>query len=525
MHSRFTRALILFSGVAFTSMVILYLLVAVLLLLLNGFFVLAEFAAVKMRPSRVEELVNDGVAGAVSVKHVQTFLDDYLSVCQLGITFASIGLGFVAEPAIVRLVEPVINSLGLFQGHERAAWFTAHGVAFALSYLLVSFLHILIGELVPKSIAIRLTETASLWTARPLIVFRYLFYLPLKLLNGSAALVLKLMGIPNAGAQEIHSEDELRILLSQSQTEGVMSFRRLLFAENVFDLGELRVRDAMRSRSLVRCLRAEGPWAENLEVLQRYRFSRYPLLHAGSSEPIGIIHIKDLVLADKDDPDLISMARPFLNVLETQPLEALLAEMQRKRIHVALVRNNAGAWTGFLTLEDVIEEIIGTIRDEFEDEEQIHLSDILEEQHVQLAIEASDTVDAVRQALKRVPSWKLPVSREQVIKAVDERERVVETYLGKGLGMPHARIVGLQQPVVFFIRSEQGIPYRGNHERANLLFLLLSPAGQPRVHQRLQAVIATIMDESEYIPDHLRSAETPAEVVEILKTGEQATLD
>ncbi|MFM7562586.1 MAG: PTS sugar transporter subunit IIA, partial [Planctomycetota bacterium] len=222
---------------------------------------------------------------------------------------------------------------------------------------------------------------------------------------------------------------------------------------------------------------------------------------------------------------LNSMARPFLNVLETQPLEALLAEMQRKRIHVAFVRNNEGAWTGFLTLEDVIEEIIGTIRDEFEDEEQIHLSDVLEEQHVQLGIEADDTVDAVRQALSRIKSWKLPVSREQIIKAVGERERAVETYLGKGLGMPHGRIVGLQQPVVFFIRSEKGIPYRGNHERSQLLFLLLTPAGQPRVHQRLQAVIATIMDESEYIPDHLRSAETPAEVVDILRTGEQATLD
>jgi mannitol/fructose-specific phosphotransferase system IIA component (Ntr-type) len=112
-----------------------------------------------------------------------------------------------------------------------------------------------------------------------------------------------------------------------------------------------------------------------------------------------------------------------------------------------------------------------------------------------------------------------------VIKAVDERERAVETYLGNGLGMPHARMVGIQKPVVFFIRSDKGIPYRGNQEKAYLMFVLLSPAGQPRVHQRLQAVIATIMDESEFIPDHLRSAETPAEVIEILKTGEQATLD
>ncbi|MFO0455239.1 MAG: CNNM domain-containing protein, partial [Planctomycetota bacterium] len=152
-----------------TSMITLYLLVALVLLLLNGFFVLAEFAAVKMRPSRVEELVDDGTAGAKSVKHVQTYLDDYLSVCQLGITFASIGLGFVAEPAIVRMIEPVIKQLGFFPEHSKTAWLTTHGVAFALSYLMVSNLHILIGELVPKSVAIRLSESASLWTARPLI--------------------------------------------------------------------------------------------------------------------------------------------------------------------------------------------------------------------------------------------------------------------------------------------------------------------------------------------------------------------
>ena len=506
-------------------MVVVYLLVAILLLLLNGFFVLAEFAAVKMRPSRVEELVRDQIPGAKSVKYVQDHLDEYLSVCQLGITFASIGLGFVAEPAVVRLIEPGVQALGIFADHSPAAWLTSHGVAFTISYLIVSYLHILVGELVPKSAAIRLTERSSLWTAKPLIVFRYLFAFPLRLLNSSAALVLRILGIRDSGANAVHSEDELRILLSQSQTEGVMSFRRLLFAENVFDLGELRVRDAMRSRTQVRCLQTDVPWRENLPMLQRYRFSRYPLVEGVDTDPLGIIHIKDLVLADKDEPDLRQMCRPFLTVPEESLLESLLAEMQRKRIHVALVRNTAGRWTGFLTLEDVIEEIIGTIRDEFEDEEQIHLSDVLEEQHVQLGVEANDTVEAIRLALHRIPRWKLPVSREQIIKAIDERERAVETYLGKGLGMPHARVVGLQHPVVFFIRSELGIPYRGNLERSHLLFVLLSPAGQPRVHQRLQAIIATVMDESEFIPDHLRTAETAAEVVEILKTGEQATLD
>jgi|688.fasta_scaffold36098_1 CBS domain containing-hemolysin-like protein len=506
-------------------MVIAYLLVAFLLLFLNGFFVLAEFAAVKMRPSRVEELVDDGVPNAKSVKHIQAYLDEYLSVCQLGITFASIGLGFVAEPAVVRIVEPIIEWLGLFPKNSHASFLSAHGVAFTLSYLMVSFLHILVGELVPKSIAIRLTERASLWTSKPLIVFRFLFYLPLQFLNFSAAIALRLIGIRESGAHAVHSEDELRILLSQSQTEGIMSFRRLLFVENVFDLGELRVKDAMRVRSQVRCLSTSVVWKTNMETLRKFRFSRYPLIESENSDPIGIIHIKDLMLLDHDDPDLRSIRRPFLTVLENSHLEALLSEMQKKRIHVALVRNNEGAWTGFLSLEDVIEEIIGTIRDEFEDEEQVVLSDIIDERHVQLDVEANDTVEAVRLALQRVNNWNLPVSREQVIKAVDERERAVETYLGNGLGMPHARMVGIQKPVVFFIRSDKGIPYRGNQEKAYLMFVLLSPAGQPRVHQRLQAVIATIMDESEFIPDHLRSAETPAEVIEILKTGEQATLD
>ncbi len=506
-------------------MVLTYLLIALLLLALNGFFVLAEFAAVKMRPSRVEEMVDDGVQGALAVKHVQTFLDEYLSVCQLGITFASIGLGFVAEPAVVRLIEPIIAWMGLFPLKSTTAWVTTHGVAFTISYLIVSFLHILVGELVPKSAAIRLTDKASLWTARPLQLFRFLFYIPLKFLNASANLVLRWIGLGNAHGGEVHSEDELRILLSQSQTGGIMSFRRLLFVENVFDLGELRVKDAMRPRTQVRVLQAHVPWDTNLEILQRYRFSRYPLIDDNSSEPVGIIHIKDLLLADKDEPNLMQLRRTFISVQENSQLESLLSEMQRRRIHVALVHDSSGTWTGFLTLEDVIEEIIGTIRDEFEDEEQISLSDALAEEQVCLNIEAGDTVEAVRLAFGRMPNWRLPVSKESIVKAIDERERVVETYLGKGLGMPHARVPGLYKPVVFFIRSEKGIPYRGNPERSNILFVLLSPAGQPRVHQRLQAVIATIMDESEFIPDRLRTADTPAEILEILKTGEQATLD
>ncbi len=505
-------------------MVVLYLFLAILLVLLNGFFVLAEFAAVKMRPSRVRELMDDGTRGAIAANHVQEHLDEYLSVCQVGITFTSIGLGFVAEPAVVTLIEPVLNFTGLFPAADNVSWITAHTVAFALSYMLVSYAHILMGELIPKSMAIRLTDKMSLMTAPLLRFFRTLFILPLWVLNGSANLSLRLMGLGGSTHHETHSEDELRILLNQSQSSGMMSFRRLLFLENVFDLGELLVRDAMRPKSQVRCMNTEDSWDENMQVARRYRFSRYPVLDK-EPIPVGIVHLKDMLLMGDDDTELKSLLRPVIIVEETKPLELLLAEMQKKRIHAALVKDTRGAWTGFLTLEDVIEEIVGTIRDEFEDEEPVHLGDALLEDRIHLNIEADSTIEAVRKALFRMKPESLPIPRDEVVRAVEERERLIETYLGRHLGMPHARLQGLQRAIVLVIRSEKGIPYRGTSERAHLLFVLLTPTGQPRVHQRLQAVIATLLDESEFIPERLRTAQTAAEVLDILKTGEQATLD
>lgn len=507
-------------------MILLYLLIAVLLLLLNAFFVLAEFAAVKMRPSRVAEMIAAGVPGAASIKRVQANLDEYLSVCQLGITFASIGLGFVAEPAVVKLIEPMVHWTGIFDDHSTTAWVTSHGFAFAISYLLVSFLHILVGELVPKSISIRLTDASSLWTASPLRFFHILFYLPLVMLNASSNFILRVFGVPANSSGSDHSEDELLILLDKGQSEGMMSFRRLLFLENIFDLGDLKVKDAMRPRSQVQTLSTKATWTETLQLIRRYRFSRYPLVTDNPEEPIGIVHLKDALLADQDNIDLNSIRRPVINCQDDSSLETLLAEMQRRRIHVALVRDVTGKWTGFLTLEDIIEEIIGTIRDEFEDEEQISMAEALTEARIQLDIEASTTVEAVKAALDKMNPEALPVPKEVVLRAVEDRERLVETYLGNGLGMPHARIAALRKSIILVIRVVGGgVSYRNSKDKADLLMVLLTPAGQPRVHQRLQAIVATVMDESELIPQRLRIAETPAEVLEILLAGEQATLD
>ncbi|MEY2724868.1 MAG: Hemolysin [Planctomycetota bacterium] len=505
-------------------MALLYLFLAVLLVFLNAFFVLAEFAAVKMRPSRVRELADSGVRGASAAKHIQDHLDEYLSVCQVGITFTSIGLGFVGEPAIVRLVEPLLLWSGMFAPESTATILSAHAVAFAMSYAIVSYAHILIGELVPKSMAIRRTDWSALATAPFLRLFHTLFALPLFLLNGSANFLLQLIGLGKSRGHDTHSEDELRILLNQSQSSGLMSFRRLLFLENVFDLGELTVRDAMRPRSQVRCMNTADSLDENLQIARRYRFSRYPLIDADEI-PTSVVHLKDLLLASSTPAELRLLRRPVILTDEATPLESVLADMQKKRCHVAIVRDPRGIWTGFLTLEDVIEEIVGTIRDEFEDEEPVNLADAISEDRILLDIEAEGTIPAVRSALMRLSPDSLPIPRDEVIRAVEERERLIETYLGRNLGMPHARLHGLQKALVLVIRSQLGIPYRGTSERAHLLFVLLTPAGQPRVHQRLQAVIATLLDESEFIPERLRTAATAAEVLDILRTGEQATLD
>jgi len=483
------------------------------LLGLNAFFVLAEFAIVKVRPSRVSQLVAAGDGRAVLLSTIQSHLDEYLSVCQVGITLASVALGMVGE----KTAESIMG---------REGGTTRYVVAMAVSYLLISGSHILLGELVPKSIAIRVADRAAIWCAKPLRFCHVLFFPALWLLTAASNAILRAIRMGRVTSGEQPSEQELRIILDQSQERGVMSFRRLLFMENIFDLGALTVRDAMRQRSQVRTLDARLPWPENLRVIQSTHFTRYPLLTADPTAPIGFIHVKDLVIHDvRATPDLQALARPLLATTEKTPLETLFAEMQRRRIHVALVTDQERQWTGFITLEDVIEELVGTIRDEFEDEEPIRLSDALTPERVHFDVEADSPVTAVRVALKRLPAAALPLPAAQILQALSERERLVGTYLGHGIGMPHARLAGLSKPFVMVLRSTNGVPFEGTTEKGRLLFLLLTPAGQPRVHQRLQGIIATLLHESEVVKERLLGATSAEEVLEVVRTGEQAVLD
>ncbi|MBI4617348.1 MAG: DUF21 domain-containing protein [Planctomycetes bacterium] len=498
-------------------MVLLFLFIAVLLLLLNAFFVLAEFAAVKVRATRVEELVEKGDRRAKILATILPRLDDYLSLCQVGITFASIGLGFVGEPAFARLIEPAVRWTGV------ASEAVAHTIAILVAYFLVSYLHVVIGEQVPKMAAIRRPDVSALWVAAPLKVCRMFFYGPLVLLSFSTKFVLRLLGLAEAKEPQ-HTEEELRILMARSEETGMISFQRLLLFENVFDLGDLRVKDAMRSRDSVKVLRADAPWEENLKTIRECRFSRYPLLTGGET-PVGFVHVKDLLFLGPEmmaKANLRKLMRPYWSALEDAPLEQLLTELQRHRPNMALVFDKAGKWTGFLTLEDVIEEITGAIEDEFEVDPQVFLADVLLPERMFLGLEARSIPDAVQKILTHFERA-LPLPREKVQTAVLAREQAMSTYIGRGVALPHARLDGIDRPYVFLARCSAGIPVPRRDERTYLVFLILTPSSAPRVQARLLSRITGLL-QSEYVEERLREAQSPEELYEAIKAGDPVAL-
>lgn len=501
-------------------MLIVLLLVSLLLLLLNAFFVLAEFASVKVRSTRVEELVDKGDRRAKVLQRIQQHLDEYLSVCQVGITFASIGLGFAGKPVFEQLVAAPLTWLGVVSPAAVEA------TAVILAYLVVSFLHILLGELVPKSIAIRRAEASGLWMAVPLRVAHFLFFAPLWILNTSATAILRLLGLATPLRDPAHSENEIRIIMERSQSSGLMSFHRLLWIENIFDLGGLKVRDAMKPPTAVKVIHRDAPWAENLALIRESKYSRFPVVAAGQELPVGIIHVKDVLhreLNKQESPDLAVILRPYLKVADTLPLEKLLAELQRHRRRVAIAVDQQGRWVGFITLEDVIEEIIGLVEDEFEKEPPLFLADALTVNRMVFDVRAGNIFEAIKIILARVDAAELPLPREKIERAVSDREREIRTYLGHGVAVPHARFDGLDRPVLIFAQSATGIPVADSAERIHIIFMLLTPQSAPQFQVRLLARICGVM-QSEYVVEQLRDTRAANVLLDLIRAADPGTL-
>ncbi len=334
------------------------LLLAALMVVANAFFVASEFAIVKIRPTRVRELVATGGRRASILFGITRHLDKYLSANQLGITLASLGLGWLGEPALAHLFEPWLGWLG------GAANVTAHSLALGLSFGAITFMHTVLGELAPKSLALQRTEPVALWTAAPLRVFYLAAFPIIWALNTAANLCLRLAGLrPASGAERLHSSDELRLVLQHVELDP--GARRLI--DRVFDYTHRVARHVMTLRRDVVVLEEGRPFRENIDVALDNQYTRYPLLEPGSDRVIGYIHMKDMMaaLASGREPERMrELAREPIYCSEETPSEWLRREFQRRRVHMSIVLGAEGRFVGVVTLEDLLEEFVGEIQDE-----------------------------------------------------------------------------------------------------------------------------------------------------------------
>ena len=502
-----------------TATTLVYVVIALLLVVVNGFFVLAEFSIVKVRATRLDELARAGSRNAEIARQIIRKLDVYLSATQLGITLTSLGLGWVGEPAFASVLQ------SLFTWPSLVTSAVSHTIALTGAFFLITFMHIVIGELAPKYVAIRHADRSALFAARPLATFQKLFAIPLRVLNGAANAVLRLIGIERPSATEIaHSEEELRMILGASQQQGVVSLGRLLLIENIFDFGRILTRQVMLPREKITFLRVEDPWDLNREKIRQSAHTRFPLCKGTIDDVVGMVHFKDVgihLMVNGTPPDLAALARDVLFAREEQSIEMLMRDFKSRRRHMAIVKNPAGKVTGIVTLEDVLEELVGNIEDEFDRTKSLNLSELIPASLVFLDFEAVDSRSAIREIVRRAAEGGATLNPQAAIAALIKREASIPSALGEGAALPHARVEGLERPIIAIARAVNPIDFDAYDDLpVTLIFLVLTSARDDATHLGILARIAKLL-ESDYLRDQLQSAETPEQVVGILRVADR----
>ncbi len=342
---------------------LLFLALAVILILLNGFFVAAEFALVKVRFSRIEQLAREGRMFASTARWLAKRLDKSLSACQLGITMASLALGWVGEPAFARLVEPVLGFLGIDDPR------VVHVLGFFLAFSAITGLHLVIGEQFPKIFAIRRPEVMLLWCAAPLKFFYVLLFPFLTVLNVVTSFLLTLVGIHGTSDHEgANTEEEIRALLREAHIHGNLSRSEHSLINNVFEFDDLIVRRVMLPRGEVAFFDINDPIEKLFELVRRTKHTRYPVCDRSLDKVLGVVHIKDLLMDPNDNTefDIRRNMRPPKKLPETMPISRVLKHFQATHQLMAFVIDEYGTITGMVTLENVLERIVGEVDDEFD---------------------------------------------------------------------------------------------------------------------------------------------------------------
>ncbi|HMM80275.1 MAG TPA: hemolysin family protein [Pyrinomonadaceae bacterium] len=348
------------------------LLLVAFLVFANGFFVASEFALVAVRKSRIEAQAADGNRAAIRLLDMLEHLNAYISATQLGITLASLGLGWVGEPAVARLLEPLLQWAAGVSGIEVLTTpAVIHGISFAVGFSFITFLHIVFGELAPKTAALELSEKIAYLVAVPLQVFYKIFYYPIRLLDWAGTKTVRLFGLEAAGEHAAsYTEDEIRNLVRISEESGHLNIEERTLINKVFEFSETTVKEAMVPRTEIVAISETSTFDEIAAAFQENGYSRIPVYRTSLDDMAGYVHSKDLVsyVGRKDKFRLVDVLMKASYVVDTARLEDVLRQMQREKFHFGFVVDEHGGIEGIITLEDLLEEIVGDISDEHDEE-------------------------------------------------------------------------------------------------------------------------------------------------------------
>lgn len=349
---------------------------------MTGFFVATEFAIVKVRQSRIDQLVAEGKKGALAAKHVTTRLDEYLSACQLGITVTALGIGMVGESTFEFILHPMFEAIGIPSNY-------VHIFTIAAAFAIATFLHVVVGELAPKTAAIQKAETITLLFAKPIMIFYKVLYPFIWFLNGAARLLVGVFGMKPASEHELsHTEEELRLLLTESYKSGEINQNELKFVNNIFEFDDRIAREIMVPRTEIVGFEKNASFNEVLTTVQEERYTRYPVYEEDRDNIIGFLNIKDFLTQGisnritSENFTIENFMNPVIKTMETTPIQSLLTRMQKERIHIAILLDEYGGTSGLVTVEDILEEIVGEIRDEFDDDEVADIRKVKEGHYI-----------------------------------------------------------------------------------------------------------------------------------------------
>ncbi|OAB45472.1 hemolysin family protein [Paenibacillus glacialis] len=368
---------------------VLNLFLVAVLIILTAFFVATEFAIIKIRPSRVNQMVMEGKKNALAVQKVTSNLDGYLSACQLGITITALGLGWLGEPTVEKILFPLFEQLGIGQS-------TGHILAFIIAFVSITFLHVVLGELAPKTLAIQKAEQIAVLTAPIIIVFNKVMYPFIWLLNGSANAFVRMFGImPASEHDEAHSEEEIQIILSESYESGKINKTEYGYVSRIFAFDDLLAREIMVPRTDMVCLDVNQTLEENIAIVKSEQYTRFLVTKGSKDNIIGFVNTKKFFLKyDSSNPDFDfnTLIQPVMTVPESLPVKSLLLKMQDQHVHIALLLDEYGGTSGLVTIEDILEEIVGEIRDEFDIDEKKPIEKIEDHRYL---VEGNTSIDDI----------------------------------------------------------------------------------------------------------------------------------